>query len=167
MRSFLVAISLALLVCARPSPGGTDELKAGIVEQFNENCSAVKLTLIMRKYGGNSANLILDKGQRSPFLPLDLFDSVSSSLLHGEMKWVCGDTFEKSECDSEATHVRVERAATGRETKFVCYRIQSCKPGQTKLDTLDDRCREETLRVGSARIKWLETKENIPSPPLS
>ena len=162
MRLFLIGIMFALLAYA-PFAGSADELKRRTVEQFEEKCSAVELTLIIRKYGGVPANLTLRKGERSGFVRLDELSSLDwPNLLHGEMVWHCGDTSERSECNNDATHVRVQRAATGRNVTFTCYRVESCKSGTTVLDTLDERCRQETLRVGNARIKWLETKENIP-----
>ena len=162
MRSLLVGITLASLVCA-PSVVSAQELKQKVVEQFNENCSAVQLTLITLKTG---QNVVLKKGGKSKYIPLNNFGTPTAMgnppLPLGEMEWFCGSTMERSECDSGSTHVRVERAASGRSTKFTCYAVESCTKGQTKLETLDDRCGEETLRVGGQRIKFLEKKENIP-----
>ena len=145
MRSFLVAITLASLVCG-PSVGSAQELKAKVVEQFNENCSAIQLRVSSFK------DVTLKKGEKSGFIIAGVVWTT----------WYCGDTEERSECHPSATHLRVERAASGRKTKFTCYRVESCTKGQIKLDTLDDRCGEETLRVGGHRIKFLEKKENIP-----
>jgi hypothetical protein len=164
MRSFVLAVTLVFVGCA-PAVTLAKEFEVKAVEQFEENCSAVEMTMIMRTPGGASANLTLKKGETSPFLPLKSFFGTALMPLaksHGEMIWHCGSTGERSECTSKATHVRVKRAATGREAKFTCYRVEVCQKGQTTLEVLDDRCREEMLRVGSARIKWLETEKDIP-----
>ena len=164
MRVYLSA-TLALLVgAAAAGKAAGPELKPRVIERFKEGCSAVQLILITRSRD-LPPNVTLEKGQRSRYIDLDEFaskDIPSNHRLHGEMGWHCGDTAEDSECDNDATHVRVSRAATGRVAAFTCYRIESCEEGTTTLDTLDDKCGEETLWVGGRGIKFLQTVENIP-----
>jgi hypothetical protein len=164
MRS-LIGITLALLVCG-PSAGLAQfpkPPKATVVEQFNENCSAVELsfTAVKTMYT-DAATVTLRMGQKSKLILLGALYEGSTWHTPGDIEWFCGSTPEESHCDSTATHVRVARAASGRATKFTCYRIESCTEGTMTLDTLDDRCGEDLLKVGGRRIAFLGKKENIP-----
>jgi hypothetical protein len=163
MRHLLTGIIVAALGSSASVASATD-LKAKVLDQFHEQCSAVQMTLITMRVVGNASdpNVELKKGQRSRFVKMADFTAAVPGLPPGRMKWHCGDTAEMAGCGTDATHVRVSRAATGRAATFTCYRVEACEAGQTKLDTLDDRCHAEQLRVGSALVKWRETAKDIP-----
>lgn len=163
MRHLLAGIIVAV-TCGSASVASATDFKAKVLDRFEEQCSAVMMTLITMRVVGMASdpNVKLTKGQTSRYVRLGDFAAAEPDLPPGRMKWHCGDTAEMAGCSWDATHVRVSRAATGRAATFTCYRVEACEAGQTKLDTLNDRCRAEQLRVGSALVKWRETVANIP-----
>ena len=163
MRHHLLAGTVLAALCGCASLASAADLKARVLDRFEEQCSAVQMTLITRRVVGqvSDPNVALKKGQTSRYIKMGDFSAVPG-VPPGRMKWHCGDTPEMAGCGFEATHVRVSRAATGRAATFTCYRVEACEAGQTKLDTLDDRCHAELLRVGNARVQWRQTVANIP-----
>ena len=163
MRRLFTGI-IVVAIGATASVASATDLKLKVLDRFVEQCSAVQMTLITLRVVGNASdpNVELKKGQTSRFVRMADFAKAVPALPAGRMKWHCGDTAEMAGCGTDATHVRVSRAPTGRAATFTCYRVEACEAGQTKLDTLDDRCRAEQLRVGSALVKWRETATDIP-----
>lgn len=164
MKPTILGLTLLAAGSSLPAPAAAkDTLRARVLERFEEKCSAERLTLITVR--GLGRNTDLAKGKRTGYLRMrDLgpHPDLAPPDAAGEIRWVCGDTQERSACPRETTHLRVQRAAAGRNVEMTCYRVERCGEGQALLSKLDDRCGEDVLRIGGQRLRFRERKEGIP-----
>lgn len=145
-----------------PALASAADFQRTTIERFDEQCSAERVILITLRSG---QNITLMKGQHTGYVPVSDFgvpESFHQPNPPGELKWHCGDTAERSGCPLDATHVKVERDRRGRAMHFTCVRVEKCTEGFTRLDTLEDRCGEDRLKVGGRSIPFNATVGGIP-----